>query len=141
MMFVGLILLSAAGAVTFALQALDENMMYFVMPSDILADSNAANKKFRLGGMVKQGSVQRAPGSLEVHFTVFDSQHELPVTYTGVLPDLFREGQTVIAHGRYADGVFNADEINAKHDENYMPAEVAERLAKEHGGTLPDPKP
>jgi cytochrome c-type biogenesis protein CcmE len=140
MMFVGLILLAAAGAVTFALKAFQENMMYFITPSDLLADTNTAGKTFRLGGMVKQGSVQRADGSMEVRFTVTDNQHELPVSYVGVLPDLFREGQGVIARGKFTSGKFQADEVLAKHDEKYMPPEVAERLAKEHGGKLPQSK-
>jgi cytochrome c-type biogenesis protein CcmE len=141
MMFVALIVLAAVGAVTFALKAFQENMMYFITPSDLLADLNTDNKTFRLGGMVKQGSVQRADGSMEVRFVVTDNKHELPVTYTGVLPDLFREGQGVIARGKIANGLFTAEEVLAKHDENYMPPEVAERLAKEHGGKLPEVKP
>lgn len=140
MVFVGLIVLAAAGAVTFALRAFQENMMYFITPSDLLADANTAGKTFRLGGMVKQGSVQRDAGSMEVRFTVTDNQHELPVSYTGVLPDLFREGQGVIARGKFASGKFQAEEVLAKHDEKYMPPEVAERLAKEHGGQLPQAK-
>ena len=79
--------------------------------------------------MVTDGSVQRAPGSLEVRFVVTDFRHSVPVSYTGVLPDLFREGQGIIAHGRLAaNGLFVADEVLAKHDENYMPPEVAESL-------------
>jgi cytochrome c-type biogenesis protein CcmE len=82
--------------------------------------------------MVEKGSVHRAPGSLEVDFVVTDFKHELPVRYTGVLPDLFREGQGVVAHGRFgANGVFVADEVLAKHDEKYMPPEVARALKKE----------
>jgi cytochrome c-type biogenesis protein CcmE len=89
----------------------------------------AAGPAFRLGGMVEKGSVQRAPGSLEVNFVVTDFRHELPVRYTGVLPDLFREGQGVIAHGRIgANGVFVADEVLAKHDEKYMPPGSCARL-------------
>lgn len=137
MLLVGLILFGAAGAVTFALRAFDENMMYFISPSELLAASGSDDKNFRLGGMVKQGSVQRAAGSLQVTFTVTDFKQEVPVTYDRVLPDLFREGQGVIARGRYTDGVFRAEEVLAKHDEKYMPPEVAEKLAKEHGGTMP----
>lgn len=137
MVFVGLIVLVAAGAVALALRAFQENMMYFITPSDLLADANTAGKTFRLGGMVKAGSVARRDGSLAVSFTVTDNKHELPVTYTGVLPDLFREGQGVIARGKFVDGVFHAEEVLAKHDENYMPPEVAERLKQEHGGRLP----
>jgi cytochrome c-type biogenesis protein CcmE len=90
------------------------------------------DERFRLGGMVEKGSVHRAPGSLEVSFVVTDFKHELPVHYSGVLPDLFREGQGVVAHGRLgANGVFVADEVLAKHDEKYMPPEVARALKKE----------
>jgi len=90
--------------------------------------------------MVSEGSVQRTPGSLEVQFRVTDFQHEIPVTYSGVLPDLFREGQGVIAHGRLReDGVFVADEVLAKHDEKYIPREVARSLKDRHGGELPTP--
>ena len=137
MVFVGLIVLVAGGAVALALRAFQENMMYFITPSDLLADANTAGKTFRLGGLVKSGSVARRDGSLDVQFTVTDMKHELPVTYTGVLPDLFREGQGVIARGKFVGGEFKAEEVLAKHDENYMPPEVAERLKQEHGGKLP----
>jgi cytochrome c-type biogenesis protein CcmE len=141
MVFVGLIIVAMAGAAVFMTRAFKENMMYFITPSDVLADNNAANKSFRLGGMVKQGSVQRVAGSLDVRFVVTDMKHELPVTYTGVLPDLFREGQGVIARGKLANGEFRAEEVLAKHDENYMPPEVANKLKETHGGELPGAKP
>ena len=85
-------------------------------------------KAFRVGGMVIKGSVERLPGSLEMHFRLTDFAHEVPVSYTGVLPDLFREGQGIIAHGELKDGVFIADEVLAKHDEKYMPPEVGKSL-------------
>jgi cytochrome c-type biogenesis protein CcmE len=89
---------------------------------------------FRLGGMVVKGSVTRQPGSLEVHFVVTDFAHDVPVTYDRVLPDLFREGTGVVAHGHLDDhGTFVADEVLAKHDENYMPPEVAKSLKRRHG--------
>ncbi len=141
MVFVGLVLLGAAGAVTFGLRAFEENMMYFMSPSEILADAKSTDKNLRLGGMVKAGSVQRTAGSLQVMFTVTDFKKDVPVTYDKVLPDLFREGQGVIARGRFTDGVFRAEEVLAKHDEKYMPPEVAEKLAQEHGGQLPTAKP
>ena len=115
-----------AGAL--ALNAFKENVMFFFDPSQIAAGQVPAGKRFRLGGMVAKDSVRRTPGSLEVRFVVTDFKHELPVSYTGVLPDLFREGQGVVAHGRLRDGVFVADEVLAKHDENYMPPEVARSL-------------
>ena len=137
MFFVGLIIVGAAGATALGLQAFQSNMLYYVTPSELLSTQNVADKTFRLGGMVKAGSVQREPGSLTVRFVVTDFEHELPVTYTGVLPDLFREGQGVIARGTIANNQMQAEEVLAKHDENYMPPDVAEKLKKEHGGQLP----
>jgi cytochrome c-type biogenesis protein CcmE len=119
-----------AGGLT--LRALRANVMFFFDPSQVLAGEAPRAERFRLGGMVEKGSVRRAPGSLEVNFVVTDFRHELPVRYTGVLPDLFREGQGVVAHGRIgAQGVFVADEVLAKHDEKYVPPEVARALKKE----------
>jgi cytochrome c-type biogenesis protein CcmE len=138
---VALLLVAAGGAVAFALQAFRENMLYFVTPSELLADAARTTKAFRLGGMVKQGSVHRVPGSLDITFVVTDTKQDLPVTYRGVLPDLFREGQGVIARGKFADGGFRAEEVLAKHDENYMPPEVAEKIKQQHNGTMPQVKP
>jgi len=137
MVFVALIVLAAAGAVTLALRAFQANLLYFITPSDLLVEHSTAGKSYRLGGMVKQGSVQRAEGSMSMHFVVTDLKHELPVTYTGVVPDLFREGQGVIARGKFVDGTFVAEEVLAKHDEKYMPPEVAEKLKESHGGKMP----
>lgn len=121
---------SVSGAL--ALQAFRANVMYFFDPSQVAAGEVARGERFRLGGMVKQGSVARTPGSLEVRFVVTDFAHEVPVRYDRVLPDLFREGQGVVAQGRITDdGTFVADEVLAKHDENYMPPEVARSLKKE----------
>ena len=95
-------------------------------PREVAAGAAHGDQSFRLGGMVKKGSVQRAPGSLQVSFVLTDFKHDVPVKYTGVLPDLFREGQGVIAHGRLdTKGVFVADEVLAKHDEKYMPPKIA----------------
>ena len=141
MVFVGLIVLGVAGAVTLGLRAFNENIVYYVTPSEVLADAKSAGKSFRLGGMVKQGSVQRAEGSLQVRFVATDFEHDMPVTYTGVLPDLFREGQGVIARGKIVDGTFVAEEVLAKHDEKYMPPEMADKVKKEHDGKLPVAKP
>lgn len=137
MLWVGLIVLGAAGAVAFTLRAFQENMLYYMTPSEVAQDPNVAQKSLRLGGMVKRGSVHRAPGSMQVNFVVTDFKHELPVTYTGVLPDLFREGQGVIARGKIVDGELHADEVLAKHDEKYMPPEVAAKIKAEHGGKMP----
>jgi len=125
----------AAGGVIIAtaltLRAFQENMMFFVPISDVARGDYPDNRNFRVGGLVVEGSVRREPGELEVSFDLTDMENELTVAYNGILPDLFREGQGIIAHGRLDDaGVFIADEVLAKHDENYMPPEVAESLKK-----------
>jgi len=123
------ILAGVAIAGVLTLQAFRENVMFFFDPTQVASGEAPTNERFRLGGMVEQGSVMRSPGSLQVQFTVTDFQQSVPVHYTGVLPDLFREGQGVVAHGRLGtDGVFTADEVLAKHDENYMPPEVTRSL-------------
>ena len=123
---------SIAGAL--ALSAFRKNVTFFFDPSQVAAGQVPAGERFRLGGMVTEGSVQRAPGSLEVRFVVTDFSHDVPVSYTGVLPDLFRAGAGVVAHGRLRpDGTFVADEVLAKHDEKYMPPEVARSLKRRHG--------
>jgi cytochrome c-type biogenesis protein CcmE len=112
-------------------------MMFFVDISDVVAGDYPKQRNFRIGGLVVDGSVQRDQGSMDLRFRVTDNKCELPVSYAGVLPDLFREGQGVVAHGRLGDeGVFVADKILAKHDENYMAPEVAESLAKHVEGTM-----
>jgi cytochrome c-type biogenesis protein CcmE len=137
MVMVGLVIAGVAVAVGLALRAFDENLLYFYSPAQVAAGEAPAGKKFRLGGLVTQGSVRREPGALEVRFEVTDMKERLDVSYSGVLPDLFREGQGVIAYGvLQADGTFRADEVLAKHDENYMPPEVAEALREQgHPGT------
>lgn len=119
---------SIAGAL--ALSAFRQNVTFFFDPTQVASGQVPAGERFRLGGMVTKGSVQRSPGSLEVRFVVTDFKHEVPVSYTGVLPDLFREGQGVVAHGRMSGSTFVADEVLAKHDEKYMPPEVAKSLKK-----------
>ena len=131
MLAVGLVVIGVAIAATLSLQAMKDNMMFFVSVSDVVAGEYPQNRNFRVGGLVVDDSVQREEGSLELTFRVTDLRCELPVSYTGVLPDLFREGQGVVAHGSIGDqGVFIANEILAKHDENYMAPEVAESLAQ-----------
>ena len=128
---VGLALTGIVLAATLTLNAMKENMMFFIAVSDVVAGEFPEDRNFRVGGLVVDGSVHREPGSLEMEFRVTDLRCELPVRYTGVLPDLFREGQGVVAHGSMgADGDFEADTILAKHDENYMAPEVAESLAE-----------
>ena len=129
-----------AGAL--ALSAFQKNVMFFFDPSQVAAGEVKQGERFRLGGMVSKGSFHRQPGSLEVSFVVTDFKNELPVKYTGVLPDLFREGQGVVAHGRMGgDGVFVADEVLAKHDEKYMPPEVARSLKKNGEAYVPKDGP
>jgi cytochrome c-type biogenesis protein CcmE len=138
MMLVALVVVAVGVAVALALRAFQDNLLYFYTPTQIRAGEPPAGKKFRLGGLVEQGSVQRKEGDLEVRFLVTDNRETITVSYTGVLPDLFRDGQGVIAMGNVgADGVFRADEVLAKHDENYMPPEVAEALAREGHPTGP----
>src|SRR6516165_3161573 len=123
---------SIAGAL--ALSAFRQNVTFYFLPSEIAAGKVPAGEGIRLGGMVTRGSLQRVPGTLEVHFVVTDSHHEVPVTYDKVLPDLFREGAGVVAHGHLrADGTFVADEVLAKHDEKYMPPKMGEALKTRHG--------
>jgi cytochrome c-type biogenesis protein CcmE len=118
-------------AAALTLNAFKENMMFFVDVSDVVEGNYPEDRSFRIGGLVVQDSISREEGSLEMTFRVTDMRCELGVSYTGVLPDLFREGQGVVAHGRLGDnGIFVADTILAKHDENYMAPEVAESLAK-----------
>ncbi|MFQ6006167.1 MAG: cytochrome c maturation protein CcmE [Woeseia sp.] len=126
--------LAAAGIVIAAvltMRAFQENMMFYVEISEVVNGNVPADRNFRVGGLVVEGSVVRKPGDLEIEFTLTDLEAQLAVLYSGILPDLFREGQGIIAHGRMNDdGKFLADTVLAKHDENYMPPEVAETLAE-----------
>jgi cytochrome c-type biogenesis protein CcmE len=125
------ILIGVGAATALAMLAFQDNLLYFYNPSQIMAGEAPQGRTFRIGGMVTQGSLKRTEGTLEIRFVVTDYKHSIPVNYEGLLPDLFREGQGVIAHGRLMEsGEFVADEILAKHDENYMPPEVAESLKK-----------
>jgi cytochrome c-type biogenesis protein CcmE len=126
---VAAILVGVGIATAFALQAFQQNLLYYYSPTQILAGEAPESRSFRVGGLVQDGSVQRAPGSLEVRFTLTDFSNTVGVSYTGVLPDLFREWQGIIARGKLKDdGVFVAEEVLAKHDENYMPPEVKDSL-------------
>jgi cytochrome c-type biogenesis protein CcmE len=126
-----------------ALRAFSENLLYFYTPSQIIAGQSPRDKTIRLGGLVTKGSLHRDTGSLMASFEVTDLKQTMTVTYTGVLPDLFREGQGVIAHGTVQpDGRFRADEVLAKHDEKYMPPEVAKSLAEQGHPITPEaPQP
>jgi cytochrome c-type biogenesis protein CcmE len=134
MSLVGGIVVGVGIAGALALSAFRSNVTFFFDPTAVAAGQVKNGEHFRLGGMVTKGSVKRTPGSLEVHFVVTDFKHDVPVTYSGVLPDLFREGTGVVAHGSMqTDGTFRADEVLAKHDEKYMPPEVAKSLKRRHG--------
>jgi cytochrome c-type biogenesis protein CcmE len=125
-----------------ALSAFRQNVTFFFDPSQVASGKVPPGERFRLGGMVTEGSLHRVPGSLEVHFVVTDFSRQVPVVYTGVLPDLFREGAGVVAHGRLRpDGTFVADEVLAKHDEKYMPPEVARSLKRRKGESRAAPLP
>jgi cytochrome c-type biogenesis protein CcmE len=123
-----LALLLVGGATGLVLAALQDKVAFFVSPTDVATQKLGEGKRFRLGGLVVDGSIRRdADGT--VHFAVTDTAHQVPVVYKGLLPDLFRDGQGVVAQGALrADGVFEAGEVLAKHDENYMPKEVADAL-------------
>jgi len=132
------ILGGVAASVSLAVMASRENIMFYYDPSQIAAGQAPTAKRFRVGGMVVKGSVVRKPGDLQVRFVLTDFAHTVPVEYTGVLPDLFREGQGIIAHGTMGpDGAFVADEVLAKHDEKYMPPEVAASLKQKAGYKAP----
>lgn len=116
-------------AVTLVLRALDANVMFFYSPSQIHAGQAPQGAAFRIGGLVEVGSLQRSADGLQVQFMVTDEVQRVPVRYQGLLPDLFREGKGVVASGKLqANGVFEASEVLAKHDENYMPPEAAKAL-------------
>jgi cytochrome c-type biogenesis protein CcmE len=118
-------------AVALVLNAFQSNLVFFFSPSQVAANEAPKGRPFRIGGMVETGSLQRVPNSLEVKFVVTDMAKSVPVVYSGLLPDLFKEGKGVVAQGSLGpDGMFHASEILAKHDENYMPPEAAAAMEK-----------
>ncbi|HIF11289.1 MAG TPA: cytochrome c maturation protein CcmE [Sneathiellales bacterium] len=118
-------------AATLVLTAFDENLVFFLTPSELAIRDVDPGRRFRLGGLVEEGSVEKVDDGIETRFRVTDLSAAVPVRYRGLLPDLFREGQGVVTEGAMGlDGVFVASNVLAKHDENYMPAEVAEALKK-----------
>lgn len=121
LIYLSLFMLSLTLAVSLILFALKQNINVFFTPSELMSLSTATDKTVRLGGMVKPGSVRRDSNNLSVHFIVTDLKHETNVTYTGVLPDLFRPGKGVVVEGKLNHGIFMASMVLAKHDENYMP--------------------
>ncbi len=131
MVLIGLVVAGVAVSAALALQAFRENVLFFFSPTEVVAGDAPVERGFRLGGMVADGSVAREEGSLTIDFVVTDFANSIPVSYTGVLPDLFGEGQGVVVRGQMSDnGSFTAEEVLAKHDENYMPPEVAEALER-----------
>ncbi|MGI2325108.1 MULTISPECIES: cytochrome c maturation protein CcmE [unclassified Methylococcus] len=134
MTWVALMVAGVSLAAFFALTAFQKNLLYFYTPSQVASGEAPKGYPFRIGGLVVKDSVKREPDSLTVRFEVSDGPNAVPVLYTGILPDLFREGQGIIAVGQIDDGgTFQATEVLAKHDENYMPPEVAESLKKNGG--------
>lgn len=122
--------LTALGAASaLVLQAFQSNLVFFFSPSQVMANEAPRERSFRIGGLVEQDSIERDAQGLTIRFAVTDLAHKIPVTYTGLLPDLFKEGKGVVAQGKLdADGLFHADQVLAKHDENYMPPEAAQAL-------------
>lgn len=133
----GLIVLMVCGmgiGVGFALKSLNENIMFFFTPAEVAAGEAPSDRLFRIGGMVVDGSVKRPGDGLTVEFGLTDNDGVVTVLYTGILPDLFREGQGIVANGKLnQSGDFVAEEVLAKHDENYMPPEVAEAMQQKMG--------
>ena len=125
----GLAILGIAAALI--LNAFQSNLVFFFSPSQVYAHEAPANRSFRIGGLVEQGSLQRQPDGVTVRFVVTDTVHSIPVLYVGILPDLFKEGKGVVAQGSLdSSGVFHAKEVLAKHDENYMPPQAADAVEK-----------
>ena len=130
LLFVLLFLLAGGVAAALIALALQENLTYLHTPSDVRTGKAPADARFRLGGVVCEGSVRRTPGALDVDFAVTDRVRQVPVHYRGILPDMFKEGTSIIATGRLQSGRFEASEVLAKHDETYMPKEVADAMKK-----------
>jgi len=135
LMVVALIVVGVGVATALTLTAFQQNMLYFITPTEVKAGSLPTEKRFRIGGLVVEDSVERS--GVDVEFGLTDGNESVTVEYSGILPDLFREGQGIVALGVIRDGaVFHADEVLAKHDENYMPPEVADALKKANPDTV-----
>ena len=131
LVFAGLLVCCCAAAAGLVLNAFRSNVVFFFSPSDVIAQKAPQKRLFRMGGLVEDGSVQRLANGITVRFAVTDTVQRVAVEYTGILPDLFREGKGVVTQGRLGpDGVFRAQEVLAKHDENYMPPEAASALER-----------
>jgi cytochrome c-type biogenesis protein CcmE len=127
-LFILVALAAVAVASVLVVKALRSNITYFYSPSQVVAGEAPADQLFRIGGMVVRDSLQRDPDSVRVRFLVTDNAEQFEVVYDGILPDLFSEGQGAVARGRLDNGVFVAEEVLAKHDESYMPPEVADAM-------------
>jgi cytochrome c-type biogenesis protein CcmE len=132
MMLAGLVLGGAAVAVALVVNAFRSNLVFFYSPSDVVAQQAPKDRTFRLGGLVEAGSLKRQSDGVTVQFVVTDTAKSIPVEFRGILPDLFKEGKGVVAQGRLDNGVFHAQEVLAKHDENYMPPEAANAVERAH---------
>ncbi|HEY9051018.1 MAG TPA: cytochrome c maturation protein CcmE [Gammaproteobacteria bacterium] len=128
MTFVFVLIAGVGVAITLALQAFNENLLYFFSPTQVKSGEAPHDHSFRIGGLVVDGSVARDPASLKINFDLTDTAETVSVQYEGILPDLFREGQGIVATGKMQGNMFIADQVLAKHDENYMPPEVADSL-------------
>jgi len=145
LLLIGGVLAATAVSIALVANAFRSNLVFFYSPSDVAASKAPTARTFRLGGLVESGSGVRAPDGVTLRFVVTDTAQRLPVEYRGLLPDLFKEGKGVVAQGKLGgDGVFRADEVLAKHDENYMPPEAADAVARAHKANaqaMPTPKP
>jgi cytochrome c-type biogenesis protein CcmE len=124
LLWIAAIALAVSGTAYGVIRAFNDNMVFFYTPTQMLAGEAPSGRSLRIGGMVEAGSIEREPGTLNIRFRITDENKTIPVTYTGVVPDLFREGKGAVAQGELKDGVFVASEILAKHDENYMPPKL-----------------
>ncbi len=137
MLLIAFLLLGLSAATALVLKAFEQNLLYFYSPSQVAAGEAPTDQRFRLGGLVEFGSVKRTDGNLDVQFTLADCEGSMPVIFSGILPDLFREGQGIVAYGRLGtvatEKAFIADEVLAKHDETYMSPEVADAMKNADG--------
>ncbi|NBU60120.1 MAG: cytochrome c maturation protein CcmE [Betaproteobacteria bacterium] len=124
LLWIAALALAVSGTAYGVIRAFNDNMVFFYTPTQMLAGEAPAGRSLRIGGMVEAGSIEREAGTLTIRFRITDQDKTIPVTYTGVLPDLFKEGKGAVAQGELKDGVFVASEILAKHDENYMPPKL-----------------
>jgi cytochrome c-type biogenesis protein CcmE len=132
--FLGAAMAGLAVAAWLSLRALNQNLVFFFTPSQVARNETPARASFRIGGLVEEGTLRRDPSGLSARFMVTDTVESIAVSYTGILPDLFKEGRGCLAEGRLgADGIFYASQVLAKHDENYMPPEAARALEKANG--------